>query len=77
MSDSYTSFREHFSHNEILRPWWRPRLRTNISYNWIGSKRLSMGFRVARTSRPRDPIAVASFRLGFYLRVSYLLSRSV
>jgi len=38
---------------------------------------LGGGFTVARTSRPRDPIALASFRLGFSFRVSYLLSRSV
>jgi hypothetical protein len=35
-------------------------------------------FRFARTSSPRDPIALASFRLGFYLLVSFVCSsRSV
>src|SRR6266852_1566507 len=43
----------------------------------LNRNNLGGGFRVARTSRPRDPIALASFRFGFYLRVSYLLSRSV
>lgn len=33
--------------------------------------------RVARTSSPRDPIALVRFRLGFYLRVSFCSSRSV
>lgn len=46
--------------------------RMSLDRNELGDE-----FTVARTSRPRDPIALVSIRLGFYFRVSSLLSRSV
>lgn len=78
VSDSHTSFRERFSHNEnfaartISRGYGHKYTTGELSRNDLSGE-----FRVARTSRPRDPIAAASFRLGLCLRVSYLLSRSV
>lgn len=60
------------SNRELHHPGTVIRRRITLNRNDLGG-----GFTVARTSRLRDPIALASFRLGFCLRVSYLLSRSV
>ena len=60
------------SNRELHHPGKLIPRRMSLDRNDLGGE-----FTVARSSRPRDPIALASFRLGFYLRVSYLLSRSV
>jgi hypothetical protein len=41
-------------------------------WNELDRNDLGVFFRVARTSSPRDPVALVSFRLGFCLRVSNL-----
>ena len=43
----------------------------------LGRNELGAFVTVARASRSRDPTALSSFRVGFYLRVSSALSRSV
>jgi hypothetical protein len=59
------------SNRELHHPGTLIPRRISLDRNDLGGD-----FTVARISRPRDPIALASFRLGF-CRVSYLLSRSV
>ena len=82
MSDNHTSFREHFSHNEIRsqnRGSWAqtPARKHMFTTRSLDRNDLGGRFKVARTSRPRDPVALVRIRLGLCFRVSYLLSRSV
>jgi len=72
-SDSHTSFREHFSHNENC--WIGQPVATEDTpplLAILNRNDLAGFFRVAQTSKLRDPTAVASFRLGLCLRVSNL-----
>ena len=60
------------SNRELHHPGMLIPRRMSLDRNDLGGE-----LTVARTSRPRDPMALASFHPGFCLRVSYLLSRSV
>jgi hypothetical protein len=60
------------SNRELHHPGMLIPRRMSLDRNDLGGE-----LTVARTSRPRDHMALASFHPGFCLRVSYLLSRSV
>src|SRR5215467_499735 len=64
-------FREHFSHHKNCDWVARRRKKTPLHMRAVRNRNdLGGGLRVARTSRPRDSVALASFRLGLSLRVS-------